>query len=75
MKRNNKRYWLGMMLCWSFLLWAQQPDLILPFEQAYKRTYPIERVSDAKLTMDGRLDEPLWMHQGTWTDWFVQVSP
>ena len=75
MKRNNKRYWLGMMLCWSFLLWAQQPDLILPFEQAYKRTYTIERVSDAKLTMDGRLDESLWMHQGTWTDWFVQVSP
>lgn len=54
--------------------YAQQ-DSIVPFEQAYKRVYPILKLKDEKPVIDGRLDEDLWKSKGEWSDRFVQIIP
>jgi hypothetical protein len=52
-----------------------QQDAVIPFEKAYKRTYPISKTLQAPPLMDGRLDDSFWTEQGEWTDPFVQVTP
>ena len=54
---------------------GQDTNRVLPFEEAYKRTYTIQKVSGIKPTIDGRLDEDFWTKQGSWTADFVQVQP
>ena len=54
---------------------AQERDSIVPFEKAYKRTYPIQRITGERPVIDGRLDEPLWRERGEWSDRFVQIIP
>lgn len=57
-------------------LWCKgQQDSVVPFEQAYKRIYHIEKLSGQKPVMDGRLTDDFWQHQGTWSDPFVQIIP
>ena len=53
---------------------GQDTNRVLPFEEAYKRTYTIQK-SGIKPTIDGRLDEDFWTKQGSWTADFVQVQP
>jgi len=52
-------------------------ETAIPFEKAYKRTYHITKIDDsvARPVIDGKLDEPVWMEQGEWTEDFVQVTP
>ena len=54
---------------------GQDTNRVLPFEEAYKRTYTIQKISGIKPTIDGRLDEDFWTKQGSWTADFVQVQP
>ncbi|MDR0795565.1 MAG: carbohydrate binding family 9 domain-containing protein, partial [Tannerella sp.] len=52
-----------------------QTDTVIPFENAYKRIYPVTKVTDgSRPVMDGRLDDEFWK-QGEWTERFVQVTP
>ena len=64
---------MGIWLAGMTFAQAQQ-EATLPMEQAYKRTYQIQKVSGQRPTIDGRLDEDFWT-QGTWTADFVQVQP
>ena len=64
---------MGIWLAGITFVQAQQ-EATLPMEQAYKRTYQIQKVSGQRPTIDGRLDEDFWK-QGTWTADFVQVQP
>ena len=64
---------MGVWLAGLTMAQAQQ-ETTLPMEQAYKRTYQIQKVSGQRPTIDGRLDEDFWK-QGTWTADFVQVQP
>ena len=52
-----------------------QQDSIIPFDQAYKRVYNIQRLSDVKLTIDGNLDEDLWTDPEGWSIDFLQAVP
>lgn len=63
-----------MFFCAVSTLHAQQ-DSIIPFEQAYKRTYTISKIENNKLQIDGQLNESLWQNEGEWSDTFVQIIP
>ncbi len=71
--KRKQCIWMGVWLAGLTMAHAQQKTT-LPMEQAYKRTYQIQKVSGQRPTIDGRLDEDFW-EQGTWTADFVQVQP
>ena len=70
--KRKQCIWMGVWLAGLTMAQAQQ-ETTLPMEQAYKRTYQIQKVSGQRPTIDGRLDEDFW-EQGTWTADFVQVN-
>ena len=72
---KHKQYLYScLLLCLSVGSQAQQ-DSIVPFEMAYKRVYPIHKISGEKPVIDGKLDEDLWRNQGEWSERFVQIIP
>ncbi|MDR0349132.1 MAG: carbohydrate binding family 9 domain-containing protein [Tannerella sp.] len=66
-------YLLAFVLFPAFLF--AQKDSAIPFEEAYKRVYTTAKVADARLLMDGRLNEDFWTKNGAWSQPFVQVMP
>ncbi|MDR1746046.1 MAG: hypothetical protein LBR49_02085, partial [Tannerella sp.] len=69
-----KYAYLFVFCAMSVTLVAQQ-DSVIPFEDAYKRTYVNTRTDGSRPVIDGRLDDDFWQTQGIWTERFVQVSP
>lgn len=70
--------WLILSL--SFLSLAgysqENKDVMIPFEDAYKRTYNITRIDESERpSIDGKLDEILWNERGEWSADFTQVTP
>jgi hypothetical protein len=56
---------------------SQHRDSItfLPLEDVYKRRYDAVRVTGIRPSIDGKLDEPFWTENGTWSELFVQAEP
>lgn len=48
---------------------------VVSFQDAYKRTYQVTRLSEKKPKIDGRLDEEIWKTKGEWSEKFSQVIP
>ncbi len=69
-----KKQILSAFVLISGFCYAQQ-DSVIPFEKAYKRAYPIKKISGERPVMDGRLDEKLWIEDGEWSEPFVQIIP
>ena len=70
------RYFFLLNLLIYCVVASAKNDSIIPFSEAYKRTYTITRVADdTRPVMDGRLDEDFWTNQGEWSAPFVQVTP
>ena len=54
---------------------GQEADVI-PMDSAYKRIYNIHSIlSDQLPKIDGKLDDEVWQHVGSWTQDFVQTQP
>ena len=72
--KNKKYLSIALALCACMSIQAQQ-DSIVPFDKAYKRVYPIQKIRGEKPVIDGKLDEDLWRNQGVWSERFVQIIP
>jgi hypothetical protein len=59
----------------SFSLGAQEPDNLIPFDQAYKRIYHTVKLRGNPPVIDGKLDDPCWKNEGTWSQNFIQNTP
>ena len=68
--------YISVILFLLFYYRISAQEAVIPFDEAYKRTYKITRISgDYRPFIDGRLDDLVWREQGEWTQDFVQVSP
>ena len=56
-------------------LHAQKADSLIPFDQAYKRTYHTVRLAGTAPQVDGKLDDACWKTEGTWSQCFIQNTP
>jgi hypothetical protein len=57
------------------LLRSQEPDSLIPYEQAYKRTYRTVRLQGTPPVIDGKLEDACWNDQGNWSQDFLQNTP
>lgn len=48
---------------------------VVPFEDAYKRTYNATKLTGDRPRIDGKLDEDIWQQSGEWSEKFSQVVP
>jgi hypothetical protein len=54
---------------------SQEPDSIIPFDQAYKRTYHTVRLKEIPPVIDGKLEDACWKNEGEWSQNFIQNIP
>ena len=66
---------LCVLLCCVGISTAQQEQVFIPFEDAYKRVYHVKRYENVQITIDGKLDEEVWQDLSTWTEDFVVSMP
>jgi hypothetical protein len=59
----------------SFSILAQESDNLIPFDQAYKRVYHTVKLRGNPPVIDGKLDDPCWVNEGTWSQNFIQNIP
>jgi hypothetical protein len=74
----NKLYIFVPLIClWVFspVILSQVPDSLIPFNQAYKRSYHTVRLQGRPPVVDGRLDDDCWKHEGSWSQNFIQNTP
>lgn len=55
--------------------YSQEPARLIPFEQAYKRTYHTVRLQGAPPMIDGKLEDACWKNEGEWSQNFLQNTP
>ena len=73
-----KKLHVLLLLCYLYptpLLYSQEPDSLIPFEQAYKRTYHTIRLQGNPPVIDGKLEDACWKNEGTWSQEFLQNTP
>ncbi len=56
-------------------LFSQVSDTLIPFDQAYKRTYHTIRLQGDPPLIDGKLEDACWTNEGTWSQNFIQNTP
>lgn len=56
-------------------IYAQKADSLIPFDQAYKRTYHTVRLQGTPPQVDGKLDDNCWKSEGNWSQCFLQNTP
>ena len=66
---------LFVFICCSFMCRAQQEDVFIPFEEAYKRVYNIKKYSNVDIIVDGKLDEEIWTNPEGWSEDFMVSVP
>jgi hypothetical protein len=59
----------------SFTLHSQESDNLIPFDQAYKRTYHTIKLQGNPPLIDGKLEDPCWTLEGDWSLDFIQNTP
>ena len=68
-------HFIFFFICCGWLCHAQQQDVYIPFEEAYKRVYHIKKYTEVDITIDGKLDEEIWTNPEGWTEDFVMALP
>ena len=66
---------LCVIICFGWVCHAQQEDVFIPFEDAYKRVYHIKKYSNVEITVDGKLDEEIWTNPEGWSEDFIVSMP
>jgi hypothetical protein len=56
-------------------VYSQEPASLIPFDQAYKRTYRTVRLLGTPPVIDGKLDDACWKNEGNWSQNFLQNTP
>lgn len=59
----------------TFNILSQDPDNLIPFDQAYKRTYHTVKLQGDPPVIDGKLDDACWATEGVWSQNFIQNTP
>ncbi len=54
---------------------AQSADTLIPFDQAYKRSYHTVKLQGKPPVIDGKLDDDCWKNEGNWSQKFLQNTP
>jgi hypothetical protein len=54
---------------------SQSADTLIPFDQAYKRTYHTVKLQGKPPVIDGKLDDDCWKNEGNWSQKFLQNTP
>jgi hypothetical protein len=54
---------------------SQTPETLIPFDQAYKRSYHTVELKGRPPVIDGKLDDPCWENEGAWSQDFIQNTP
>jgi len=71
-----KYYFLLLFLFIHTVTHAQdERKEVVTFEDAYKRTYNITKLTEEQPQIDGKLDEGIWENKGEWSEKFSQVIP
>ena len=66
---------LCIFLCGGWICYAQQEDVFIPFEEAYKRVYHIKKYSNVNIVVDGKLDEEIWTNPEGWSEDYMVSMP
>jgi hypothetical protein len=73
------RKFLMLFVCVLFSgvngLLSQEPDNLIPFDDAYKRTYHTVKLQGITPVIDGKLDDNCWINEGNWSQNFLQNTP
>ena len=64
-----------MLLCSFINSYSQERTGLIPFEQAYKRTYHNTRLTGTPPVIDGKLEDKCWVNEGSWSQDFIQNIP
>lgn len=56
-------------------VYSQEPGSLIPFDQAYKRTYRTVRLQGILPVIDGKLEDACWKNEGEWSQDFIQNTP
>jgi hypothetical protein len=56
-------------------LLSQEPDNLIPFDQAYKRNYYTTKLQGNPPVIDGKLEDACWIREGNWSQNFIQNTP
>jgi len=59
----------------SFTILSQESDNLIPFDQAYKRTYLTLKLQGNPPLIDGKLEDTCWTSEGSWSQNFIQNTP
>ncbi len=54
---------------------SQSADTLIPFDQAYKRSYHTVKLEGRPPFIDGKLDDDCWKNEGNWSQEFLQNTP
>jgi len=66
---------LLLLLPETIVLFSQEPDSLIPFDQVYKRKYHTVKLQGTPPVIDGRLDDECWVREGEWSENFIQNTP
>jgi hypothetical protein len=77
MKIRTLKYasWIVISLLQFIPVYSQEPAGLIPFDQAYKRTYRTVRLQGPSPVIDGKLDDSCWKTDGEWSQNFLQNTP
>lgn len=70
-----KQIILTILLCNYVNSYSQETAELIPYDQAYKRTYQTVRLKGIAPVIDGRLDDECWHNEGNWSQNFIQNIP
>jgi hypothetical protein len=69
--------WFLIVLSFPVLtnVFPQEPDSLIPFDKAYKRSYHTVKLKGTPPVIDGKLDDACWNTEGEWSQNFIQNTP
>ena len=70
-----KQILLAILLFNLLNSYSQESTELIPFDQAYKRTYQTVRLKGTPPVIDGKLDDECWRNEGSWSQNFIQNIP
>lgn len=76
MKKALYSFSLSFLFCIHLCYAQEQREIVVSFEDAYKRTYKASRIEEnERPAIDGKLDDTIWIDRGEWSAKFSQVIP
>jgi hypothetical protein len=70
-----RQIWMAIILFNFITTYSQEDPKLIPFDQAYKRTYNAVRLQGKPPVVDGKLEDDCWKNEGEWSQNFIQNIP